>query len=136
MKVSNFAADFVKCEDHRVCLSTLTGSAAAKQLRSRNRLQLICLEDPSQLTQLHHDVVSPCNRWRTCLQKAQIESDMLRLLNAGLAARTKMVSFLESAQSCTDASGCIDPPTTDAEGWACNCLDEWKAKCADIGEQD
>merc|ERR1711920_1168052 len=48
-----------------------------------------------------------------------------------LAAGVMKALRPEQIKPCHDKEGCVDPEFEDAEGWGCNCLENWKARCTE-----
>lgn len=138
MTVTGITDQSVNCEDNQVCMWKLADTADARKLRGGNEFQLQCLQEPTS-PHLPDFLRNVCSEWKSCVTASGWAGRLKTLLAAGLTGHSSAagVALLEtSSRACADTDGCVDPRTTDAEGWGCNCLEDWQVKCASIGHRD
>lgn len=139
---------FAVCEEKKACLKVMqstpgeVGSPKAKArlaMRESNAMQLSCLQ--RQTSRLSIALRAVCEEWRMCLagqkdERGRTHEARLKSLLAAAVGRVsngRRRSGRSRSSSAGSPTNCVDPETTDPEGWDCNCYEVMQKKCAAQG---
>jgi len=122
-------ANYANCQDNKMCLdSLLQDDPEHQELRNSNEAQYACLMLQSP------NPTSACGQWRACLEN-DAEEELRTMLASAFPSGTGSGSLAQVSSSTAVVSQedahCINPETTDPQGWACDCFEHMQSACAE-----
>lgn len=139
-KSAGYPSMFEWCMRTKECMADLVNDAVGFDLRSKNAIQLQCLD--GSLSTGHSDY-SACQTWKTCLEQHDSKNALLSLLKAqtvSLGSATSSSSLKKHSalvmEKGSTSDDCINPSIADPESWNCECHDRMIQSCGSLCDNE